>query len=133
MPNLTLFFDGNCPFCAAEKTRLMKWDKAKKLAFVDISEEGFSAEPLGVDMQALNRELYGLTSDGKILIGIDSMLAAYTLVNRGWLVAPLRLPLLKPLLTGLYRGFARHRYRISAWLGLTPSCNKQVCHKKHFF
>ena len=131
----TFFFDGNCPFCAAEMRRLGDWDKAGKLAFVDISAPDFSAISLGVDMAALDRELHSLTAHGRMLVGIDSMLAAYTLVGRGWLVAPLRVPMLRPLLADLYRRFARNRYRISRWLGYAqkPTCSEDVCRRDHPF
>jgi predicted DCC family thiol-disulfide oxidoreductase YuxK len=57
------------------------------------------------------------------------MLAAYTAVGRGWMVAPLRLRVLRPLFSALYRGFARNRYRISGWLG-QPACVDGVCANK---
>lgn len=80
-------------------------------------------------MAALDRELHGIRDDGMILVGIDSMLAAYTLVGRGWLVWPLRLRLLRPMLAGLYRRFARNRYRVSRWLGFQPAkaCANGTC------
>lgn len=126
---LTLYFDGNCPFCAAEMGRLRSWDARGTLRFVDISEAGFDPSPLGVDMAALDRELHSLTSEGRVLVGIDSMLAAYTLVDRGWLVAPLRFSWLRPSLAWFYRGFARNRYRFSRWLGYgAPArCNNNSC------
>jgi hypothetical protein len=37
-------------------------------------------------MAALNRESHARTADGGLLVGIDSLLAAYTLVGRAWLV-----------------------------------------------
>jgi predicted DCC family thiol-disulfide oxidoreductase YuxK len=57
------------------------------------------------------------------------MLAAYTLAGRGWLVWPLRIPLLRPALAAAYRWFARHRYAISKRLGirLPGGCNGDVC------
>ena len=53
----------------------------------------------------------------------------YTLVGRGWLVAPLRVRMLRALFSSLYRKFALHRYRISGWLGLSvpPRCQDGVC------
>jgi predicted DCC family thiol-disulfide oxidoreductase YuxK len=129
VPELTLYFDGHCPFCTAEMGRLRKWNKAGRLAFVDISVVDFDPVPLGVDMAALDRELHSRTADGRLLVGIDSMLAAYTLVGRAWLVFPLRVRWLRPLLAWLYRGFARHRYRFSRWLGYKPvaRCEHDVC------
>ena len=117
LPALTLYFDGRCPFCAKEMRRLQHWNQAGRLAFVDIAQPGFDPSPLGVDLAALNRELHSTTGDGRLLVGIDSMLAAYTLVGRGWLVWPLRVRMLRPVLAACYRWFARHRYLISERLG----------------
>ncbi len=127
-PALTLYFDGRCPFCRAEMDRLGTWDGAGKLAFVDIAGAGFDPAPLGADLAALNRELYSRTAAGQVLVGLDSMLAAYTLAGRGWLVWPLRVAPLRPPLATLYRAFARHRYTISRWLGykIAP-CKDGVC------
>ena len=126
---LTLYFDGRCPFCKAEMARLGGWNAAARLDFVDITGAGFDPAFLGVDMAALNRELHSRTDAGRVLVGIDSMLAAYTLVGRGWMVLPLRVPLLRPPLAFLYRGFARHRYAISRWLGYKAAapCADGVC------
>jgi len=33
---LTLYYDGKCPFCSAEMRRLAGWDRANRLDFVDI-------------------------------------------------------------------------------------------------
>jgi predicted DCC family thiol-disulfide oxidoreductase YuxK len=126
---LVLYFDGNCPFCAAEMRRLHHWDTSHLLAFEDITHPGFDPATLGVDWVALNRQLHSKTSDGQILIGIDSMLAAYTLVGRGYLVWPLRVPGLRHMLAVLYRSFARHRYTLSRWLGYRPlrDCDGHTC------
>lgn len=126
---LTLYYDGNCPFCLAEMRRLMGWNSAGRLGFVDISMPDFDPELLGVDMAALDRELHSRTADGRLLVGIDSMLTAYTLVGRAWIVLPLRVRVLRPLLACLYRGFARNRYRLSRWMGYKPvsQCESGVC------
>lgn len=134
-PALTLYFDGRCSFCVAEMRRLRLWNHAGHLQFIDIAQPGFDPAPLGVDMAALNRELHSLTGDGRVLVGIDSMLAAYTLVDRGWLVFPLRIRMLRPLLSGSYRLFARHRYRLSRWLRIQapPACDDGICHRGNPF
>jgi predicted DCC family thiol-disulfide oxidoreductase YuxK len=125
---LTLYYDGKCPFCAAEMARLARWDRAGKLAFVDITRAGFDPASLGASMADLNRQMYSLTAQGKVLVGVDSMLAAYPLAGRGALVWPLRVPLLRTLLAWLYRGFARKRYTMSALLGYkTAQCTDGIC------
>ena len=114
---LVLYFDGRCAFCATEMQRLAKWDVAGRLAFTDIAEPGFDPTPLGVDLSALNRELHGLTNDGRLLVGVDCLLIAYSLAGRSRLVWLLRFRLFRRLLAPCYRLFARHRSRISRWLG----------------
>jgi predicted DCC family thiol-disulfide oxidoreductase YuxK len=128
-PALTLYFDGLCPFCVRSMRRLMAWDTAGRLAFVDIAAPGFDPSPLGVDMAALDREVHGRTAEGDVLAGIDTMLAAYTLAGRGWLVWPLRVRPLRPALAASYRWFARHRYAISKRLGirLPDGCDGASC------
>ena len=124
MVALTLYFDGHCAFCAAEMRRLRRWDRYGALSYIDIAEPGFDPAILNVDMAALDREIHSRTELGVVLIGIDSLLAAYTLVGKGWLVWPLRVRLLRPALAAAYRLFARHRYRVSRWLGYR---NKSIC------
>ena len=76
-----------------------------------------------------NGKLVSQKQNGEILVGIDSMLASYTLVGKGFLVFPLRLKLLRPLLAHLYRKFARNRYRISRLLRYKSisQCDGKVC------
>ncbi len=131
-PALTLFYDGKCPFCTTEMTRLRHWDRKGVLGFTDISLPGFDPAPLGVDLRELNREMYSMTAGGKVLVGTESILAAYSLVGRAWLVAPLRVPLLRGLLSWLYRLFARHRYAMSRLLGYRakPTCVDGTCFRE---
>nr|WP_306308037.1 DUF393 domain-containing protein [Ralstonia sp. SET104] len=126
---LELYFDGRCAFCATEMRRLSEWDTEGRLAFVDIARPGFDCAPLGVDMAALNRELHGRTSAGCMLVGVNCMIAAYTLVGRDWLVWPLRVPGLRRALAAMYRAFARNRYALSRWLGYRapPVCDSSTC------
>ncbi len=135
MSALTLYFDGKCPFCAAEMQRLANWDRNARLTFIDIAMPGFDPAHLNATMDELNLQLYSLTADGKVLVGIGSMLAAYTLVGRGALVWPLRVPLLRDVLSYLYCLFARNRYKISALLGYkaAPTCADGVCAINPFF
>ena len=125
---LTLYYDGQCAFCTREMMRLAGWDRQRRLAFVDMSQPGFDPAHLGLSLQDLGREMASQTADGRVLFGVDSMLAAYPLVGRGFLVWPLRVPGLRQVLAALYRQFARHRYAMSRLLGYRmPACVDGVC------
>jgi predicted DCC family thiol-disulfide oxidoreductase YuxK len=100
-PELTLYYDGNCGICRAEMARLRGWDNGHRLGFTDIAAPDFSPLSLGVSMAALNAEMHARTADGRLLAGIDSLLAAYTLVGRGWMVAPLRVAALRPVFSAM--------------------------------
>lgn len=131
MAALTLYFDGACHFCRREMARLARWDKAGRLAFIDIALPGFDPAPLGVTLAAMNTLLHAQRPDGGMLVGTDAVFEAYTVTGRPWLVWPLRVPLLRGPLAAAYAAFARNRYRISRWLGLgdegTASCDSGTC------
>ncbi len=114
---LVLYFDGRCPLCVAEIRRLGARDARHRLAFVDIAKPGFDPAPLGVDLPALNRELHARLPDGRMLTGIDSILAAYTLLGRDRIVWLLRVPAMRAVFAPLYRRLARNRHAVSHWLG----------------
>ncbi|WP_322081783.1 DUF393 domain-containing protein [Burkholderia sp. BCC1972] len=126
---LVLYFDGRCPLCVAEIRRLGARDARHRLAFVDIAEPGFDPAPLGVDLPALNRELHARLPDGRMLTGVDSIVAAHALVGRRWLVWLLRVPAMRAALAPLYRRFARNRYAVSRWLGYRAEarCDDAAC------
>ncbi|ALX14844.1 thiol-disulfide oxidoreductase [Burkholderia cepacia JBK9] len=126
---LVLYFDGRCPLCVAEIRRLGARDARHQLAFVDIARPGFDPAPLGVDLHALNRELHARLPDGRMLTGVDSILAAHALAGRRWLVWLLRVPALRAALAPLYRRFARNRHAVSRWLGYRAEacCDDAVC------
>ena len=113
-PALTLYYDGNCGICRAQMSRLRERDRAGCLAFTDITAPGFSVLETGVSMAALSTEIHARTADGRLLVGIDSLVAIYTALGRGWWVAPLRWRMLRPLFSAMYRALARNRYRLSA-------------------
>lgn len=113
-PALTLYYDGNCGICRAQMSRLRVRDRAGCLAFSDIAVPDFSLQEVGVSMEALDTEIHARTADGRLLVGIDSLAAIYTALGYGWLVAPLRWRVLRPLFAAMYRSLARNRYRLSA-------------------
>jgi len=126
---LVLYFDGRCPLCAAQIRRLGARDTRQRLAFVDIAGPGFDPSPLGVDLPALNRELHARLPDGRMLTGVESILAAHALTGRRWLVRLLRVPVVRSALAPLYRRFARNRHAVSRRLGYHAEapCDGAAC------
>lgn len=131
-PALTLYYDGACAFCTDAMLTLRRHDRHGVLAFVDIAAPGFADFPPGTDMAALDARLHAVTADGRVLSGLDSMQAAYSLVGMGWAVLPLRIAPLRPALAWAYDHFARNRYRVSRLLGMrlpATHCDGDVCYR----
>ncbi|WP_321848885.1 DUF393 domain-containing protein [Burkholderia diffusa] len=126
---LVLYFDGRCPLCVAAIQRLRARDARQQLAFVDIAGRGFDPAPLGVDLPALNRELHVRLPDGRMLTGVDGILAAHALTGRSRLVRLLRVPVVRSALALLYRRVARNRLAVSRWLGYRAEapCDGVAC------
>lgn len=129
MTQFTLFFDSACPLCAKEMARLARWDQHARLAYIDIQEPGFDAARYGSSLAAMDAELHALTADGKMLVGIDAIIAAYTAVGKSWMIWPLKPALTRGFWQRTYRWFARNRYRMSRLMGY-PVCANGVCEAK---
>jgi uncharacterized protein YbjT (DUF2867 family) len=115
---LTLLYDGNCPICVFEMRRLEGLDRAKRLAYCDIATPGFDAARYGTTFEAMMGRMHAVAADGRVLVGMDAIRAAYTAVGLGWVLAPTRLPWLRALADHAYVWFAENRYAISRWLGM---------------
>ncbi len=129
MSELTLLFDSACPLCAAEMRRLARWDRCQKLGYIDIRSATFDAKTLGLRFEDVDQQLHARTANGAWLIGIDAITAAYELVGKAYLIWPLKIRLLRPLWQNSYRLFARHRNRISRWLGY--GCSSTYCQNRY--
>jgi len=115
---LIFLYDGACAICEAEAARLRLWNRGRNtLVFVDISTPGFEAGTYGRTLDELMGRVHAIRADGSVLVGMDAIRAAYGEVGLGWLLAPTRWPGLRSAFDGLYRWFARNRYRISTLAG----------------
>lgn len=126
MTKLTIFYDGTCPLCAKEMKALANHDTHQHIRTVDIHSDEFSSYPQ-IDADKANTILHALDNNGQLYLGLDVTYRAWQLVGRGWLYAPLRWPLIKPVADRLYLRFANNRYRISYWLTGKSRCGSGQC------
>ncbi len=82
-----------------------------------------------IDVLKADSILHGITNKGELLLGLDAIAYAWRCVGKGWLYAPTRLPLIKPIADWLYLKFAKHRMRLSRIFGFTPQCSSKTCKK----
>lgn len=118
---IELFFDGECPLCMREVRLLRRLDRNGRVAFTDISAEGFDPKALGLDMQTLMARIHGRLPDGRILEGVEVFRRVYEAVGLGVLARASRLPGIAAITEAVYAWFARNR------LHLTGRCDHESC------
>jgi predicted DCC family thiol-disulfide oxidoreductase YuxK len=112
---LTLYFDGNCPLCAAEMSYLAKHDTEHNLGFVDVRQDGALDQLRGVSCETALGAIHALNAKGEILLGVDVFIQAYRIVGLKKLSWLLSVRALRPVFDFLYRLFAKHRFFISRY------------------
>ena len=126
MDSLTIFYDGTCPICTREMRALKQHDKASRIMLVDIFHPDFEHYPQ-IDAQEAATVLHALDENHHLWLGLDVTYHAWKLVGKGWLYAPLRWPLVKPIADWAYLHFANHRYTISKWILGSRKCDNNQC------
>ena len=111
---MTVLYDAACPVCSLEMDHLWERNAAGRLAFVDISAEGFDPRPYGITLQAMHEEIHAITAGGEVLHGVQVLRLAYEAVGLGWVLKPVGWAPLRPAFEWGYRWFARHRRSISS-------------------
>ncbi|MDU0355073.1 DUF393 domain-containing protein [Paraglaciecola aquimarina] len=132
---LTIFYDGLCPLCSAEMRHLKAADSNKKIVLVDIQQQDFIVNYPDIDYQQATKILHGIYQ-GELLLGLAVTHRAWTLVGKGFWVAPLNWPVLKSVSHWIYLGIAKYRHPISRFLsrafGLNiTQCSSGSCYDKH--
>jgi predicted DCC family thiol-disulfide oxidoreductase YuxK len=123
---LTIYWDGHCPFCSAIKERLTKLDSEHRLHFVDYNDpavaeaaaERFSPADLDLEMRAQ-------LADGTWRSGYFALAAIMRdLPMLHWLGLLMQAWIFADVGPKLYRWAANHRYGISLVLGLAAPCSQ---------
>ena len=116
-PELTLYYDGQCPLCVAEVAFLESRNAQGQLAFVDITQTGFEAADHNISCDAAMAQIHGRTADGQWLVGVPVFATAYRLAKLPVLAWLLSRKWLMPVLQPTYVLFAKHRQTISRRIG----------------
>jgi predicted DCC family thiol-disulfide oxidoreductase YuxK len=113
MTQLTIFYDGGCPLCAAEIDHLKKLNSELNLAFENIYATDFTQRFPHIDKQAADLVLHGQLQSGEMIYGLEVTYQAWAMVGKRHWVAALRWSLFKQCAELGYRFFAKYRHRIS--------------------
>lgn len=113
-PEIRVLYDGECPLCAREVRWLRRLDAGRgRIAFADIAAPDFATSRYGIDFATAMARIHAVLPDGSLVEGMEVFRRAYAAVGLGWLLAPTRWPLLRPLADAGYRLFARQRLRLT--------------------
>jgi predicted DCC family thiol-disulfide oxidoreductase YuxK len=131
---LTIFYDGNCPMCTTEMVHLKNYDKNNLISLVNIHQKDFEARYPSIKFLDAMKILHG-HYNGQLLLGLEVTHRAWTIVGKGFWVAPLNWPVLKTLSHWVYLGVAQYRHQISALLAKffgikTKNCISGTCYDK---
>lgn len=111
--SLTIFYDACCPLCVAEMKKLARLDKNQNLSLINIHSPSDMANYPNVDVTLANQYLHAINHKGQMLFGLDVTLAAWQIVDKGWLVHPLKWRWLRFFADPFYMWFAKHRFTLS--------------------
>ena len=103
-----LFFDGQCPLCTKEIQWLQKHQQGT-LHFKDIHT--LKGDEYPPSKEAMLRKLHLLTKDQKWIFGLDATASAWSHTPYGYLIAPLRWPVIKYIADKTYQQWAKKRYK----------------------
>ena len=119
-----ILYDGECPLCAREVAMLRRLDRGRgRVGFEDIAAPDFDFARHDRTHAELMARIHGVLPDGAVIEGVEVFRRAYAAVGLGWLVAPTRWPILRPLADAAYRWFARNRLRLTG----RDACASERC------
>jgi predicted DCC family thiol-disulfide oxidoreductase YuxK len=110
---LTVYYDGGCPLCAAEIGLYRRQDRSGSLNLVDVSDAG-AVLPSGLSRDAALARFHVLRPDGQLQSGAAAFAALWRSVP-GWQVLGrvAQHPRILPLIEAAYRAFLPIRPRLS--------------------
>ena len=106
-----VFYDGDCPLCTVVARWYLTATGADNLEFVNIASPEFDATAHSLDPLAVQRVIHALTPRGKVVCGLDALIAIWSELPDYRLRARLaRLPGVHFLLAAGYRLVAANRH-----------------------
>ena len=128
-PKPTLRYDGACPLCSWEKHKHMRRDHGL-LGFIDIQSPEFDPAVYGITMEAFMGRMHAVSADGRMIVGVEALIASYRAVGWWWVYLPLSI-VPRRLADLIYGWFADHRYEFSKYFGrlFGRVCEKDGCRR----
>jgi predicted DCC family thiol-disulfide oxidoreductase YuxK len=117
---VTVCYDGACSLCAESVARIRRLDDGHRIRWVPYQDLAGLDPALArrVGTRDLGSALHVIEADGSVRSGAAAVVRIADTVPRLRIFARLaRLPVVNRLIEPMYGLVARHRHRISRWLG----------------
>ena len=110
----TVIYDGDCKVCDRTIKMLIKWDANHALEIIPSRSPGVHARFPWIPSRAYMESVQVIrTSDGKTWQAAAALEELLKVLPKGRMISWLfRIPFVRPLADGLYRWFARNRYKL---------------------
>jgi predicted DCC family thiol-disulfide oxidoreductase YuxK len=105
-PSLHIFYDGGCKVCAWEVGKYLALDTRKSLGVIDINAPDFRAEPYGLDPVAVRKYFHVLTTDNRVISGVDAFIEIWKALDRPFSRRAARLARFAPVHAVLRAGYS---------------------------
>lgn len=119
-----VIFDGDCRICTGQITRLNRWDRGCRLAFLSLHDPQVAERFPDLSYDQLMAQMYVVDPQGARHGGVEALkYLSRRLPTLWWLAPVLHFPGSRPLWGWAYRRVAESRYR---W-GRLNECSDGAC------
>lgn len=130
MRSYTLFYDAECPICVREMARVGQRNVSGSLRLLPVQTSAAQLAAYEISRDEAMTLLHIVDdSDGTVWRGMPALRVMYRECGGGGLAQIWNWPLLRNVADWGYPYFARHRYRLPAWLLRRPACTNGQCRK----
>lgn len=124
---LTVYDDGNCPFCQWAQRWVERRDREHRMEFRDFNRPEVAAATPFSPLE-LGRRMHVRSPDGEWHVGYFGWIAVLSALPRWrWLAGLMRVPPSRWAGPLVYQFIADHRYQVPRsllrWLGAPPPCD----------
>lgn len=116
-----IYYDGDCPLCVREINLLRRVDRHGRAQWIDIAASDFAA-PADKPRPELMARIHGRTRAGEWVEGMEALRGLYSEIGWGYVMAPTKWPVLRPMFDAMYRWFAANRLRITGRTDCVDAC-----------
>jgi predicted DCC family thiol-disulfide oxidoreductase YuxK len=115
LPQVTLLYDGECPFCLREVRFLRGRDRAQgRVQFIDIADLDYNPSSYqGITYEAAMGRIHAILADGTVLQNIAAFQRVYEILEMGWVYGLTKVPVIGAIADQVYGLWADWRLMLT--------------------